>query len=307
MYGAHFATNGDWTDDISDLQFEQGNKFTFAIQTDTHFSPKYQGDNSITPLKVLTNSVGFDFIANLGDIIRGYQIDTLPEARASMTEAVRRYMDGVGCPVLLAVGNHDNNVLWSVTYGTSSLDECILKDELTAKVIKPIMARTTIVRNGNSQYYYKDFDDVRVIMLNTRDIAYQEVALGDLDTNAHVITQEQCDWFSNVALDTDKQVLVMCHVPLVTDVSYDNILPTNASAILSALQTFISSGGTVIGCMYGHTHRQYKAVVDGITHMSFADGGYFAEVVMVDTETKSVSTKLVGNYTSNLSTRSYTY
>ena len=307
VYGEHYATNGNWTNGISDLQLEQGNKFTFAVQTDTHFSTKYQGENSITPLKVLSNSVGFDFIVNLGDIIRGYQSDTLPEARESMTEAVRRYVENAGCPVLLAIGNHDNNVLWSVTNGTSSLNECILKNELTAKIIKPIMARTTIVRNGDSQYYYKDFDDVRVIVLNTRDIAYSAVASGDLDTNAHIISTEQCAWFANVALSTNKQVVVMCHAPLVSEVSVDNIIPENASVILNAISTFVAGGGVVIGCMYGHTHRQALAVVNGITHITFADGGYFSEVVMVDTTAKTVSTKLIGNYTSGLNSRSYSY
>ena len=307
VYGKHYATNGNWTNGISDLQLEQGNKFTFAVQTDTHFSTKYQGENSITPLKVLSNSVGFDFIVNLGDLIRGYQSDTLPEARESMTEAVRRYMENVGCPVLLTVGNHDNNVLWSVTNGTSSLNECILKNELTAKIIKPIMARTTIVRNGDSQYYFKDFDDVRVIVLNTRDIAYSAVASGDLDTNAHVISTGQCTWFSTVALNTDKQVIVMCHAPLVSEVSVDNIIPENASVVLNAISTFVAGGGVVIGCMYGHTHRQALAVVNGITHITFADGGYFSEVVMVDTTAKTVSTKLIGNYTSDLNSRSYSY
>lgn len=314
-----------WTKDISSIQKLQGNKFTFGVQTDTHFSLYEKKDvegnvyvandnNHITPFKNLTNYIGFDFICNLGDMIRGYQFDSDVEARASMTEAVNRYTENVGCPVLFAIGNHDDNAMYTVDStvgsGNHSLDEVLVGKELYAKMIAP--SRNTsarqFVQNGKSNYYYMDFNEVRVIVLDTRDIPFNVLSGTDITINNHKISEEQYTWFSNVALQTEKKVVVLSHVPLLNSLISSNNTVANADYVLNALATFKNKGGTVIGCFCGHVHEQNSATdASGILHVTFESGGNFAEIVMVDTDNNTIETKLVGNFPSALVGRNFTY
>ena len=162
-----------------------------------------------------------------------------------------------------------------------------------------------VTQNGKSFYWYKDFDEFRVIMLYTRDIEWQRVSINDIGINHHVISTDQITWLRNEALNTNKKVIVMCHVPLYSAVLADSNTVINADQVLTALANFKSNGGTIVGCFYGHTHRQNAAVdSNGINHITFKNGGNFAEIVIVGNGT--ITTKMVGNYGSCVD-RSFSY
>lgn len=311
-----------WTSNLMEIQKEQGKCFTFAIQTDIHFGTTKKTSASgtvfepadetvITPLKNLTKRMGFDFIANLGDLTRGYEFDTTAEMQSDLTEAVRRYVDGVNAPVMLAIGNHEDDVLYttnaSVGSGNNSLDEVILKDELYAKMVKPVKyTLPNISQNGKSPYYYVDFDTVRVIMLCTRDLPFRQISNSDIGIENHVISEEQASWFETKALDTEKAVIVMCHAPLV-GAALGSADVTNGSRIVNALGSFKENGGTVICCNYGHTHVQNSFVDEhGINHIVYKNGGRLAEIIMVDEVARSVKTYMVGEY-GDSQNRSFNY
>ena len=105
-----------WNNRIEEIKTAQGSKFTFAIQTDTHYcsNASKRVINStiegIRNFKMLSHYIGFDFMANLGDIIQGYAGDTGEEMRADLTTVMREYTTGISCPFLVALGNHDPNV-----------------------------------------------------------------------------------------------------------------------------------------------------------------------------------------------------
>lgn len=301
-----------WTDNLMEIQKEQGKCFTFAIQTDTHFGTIEKTSASgtvfnphdetvIIPLKNLTKRMGFDFIANLGDLTRGYEFDTTAEMQSDLTEAVRRYVDGVNAPVLLAIGNHEDDVLYTtntiVGSGNNSLDEVILKDELYAKMVKPVKyTLPNMTQNGKSPYYYVDFDTVRVVMLCTRDLPFHQISSTDIGIENHAVSDEQVEWFETEALNTDKAIIVMCHVPLV-GAALGSTEVTNGSRIVAALAEFKTTGGTIISCNYGHTHEQNNYVDEhGINHIVYKNGGKFAEIVMVDEVERNIKTYMVGEY-----------
>lgn len=272
-----------WVNKIQTIQQAQGTKYTFAIQTDTHYYDGY-GDDAGTNLKLFTNYIGFDFVANLGDVIRGYADETIdsPESmRTAMTEIMHRYITGISCPLFIAMGNHDTNKMWADAFGGNPFDF----SEVWAREFKPAFNTNlkAVTRTG-LMYYYTDFDDVRVIVLNTQDG-------GD---GAFGIGQTQIDWLTNTALNTDKAVLVLSHVPLVNGWSVaSNYVSSYANAV-SAIKAFQTNGGTVIGCMSGHTHTQEYKTVDDILYVTFMNNANIAEVVMVDLENKTINTIPVG-------------
>lgn len=295
-----------WLSKIEDIKTTQKKCFTFGVQTDTHFDSETATPQIANTLRRLTSKINMDFICNLGDIIRGYSADSLDKSRSDLTEIVSRYIDGARCPVLFSVGNHDDGVLYT-THGTknNSIDEVMHGDELHGRIIKAV-GNTIEIHSNQSNYYYVDFEQCRVIVLDTRDIQYIAIDASDVNINHHAISSAQLAWLTSVALDTANPIIVMCHVPLVENATGDNIVPDRADDVINALKTHKASGNDVIGCFYGHVHAQKAVVSDGINHIVFANGGNFAEVVMVDTSSKTINTKMIGNY-GNKVDRQFTY
>lgn len=284
----------EWREKIQTIQTAQGTKFSFAIQTDTHY---YNGssDSAGNNLKLLTNYVGFDFVANLGDVIRGYADETIdsPEnMRAAMTEIMHRYVTGISCPLLIAMGNHDTNKMWADAFSGNPFD----LSEVWAREFRPAFNTNlkAVTRTG-LMYYYTDFDDVRVIVLNTQDGGNGAFGIG----------QTQVSWLTNTALNTDKAVLVLSHVPLIDGWSISSNYDSSYANAVSAIKAFQTNGGTVIGCMSGHTHTQETQTVNGILYVTFTNGGDLCEVVQVDLANKTIDTIPVGF--TGAGNRSFTY
>ena len=110
-----------WTQKIDEIKQKQDGKFTFLLQTDVHMwvgSKAYVANNA----KALSHYVDLEFIANTGDLIRGYDDaeDKPGDSYNSLDELVRRYTENVNCPVLMTFGNHDTNYYWCKEHGVAT-------------------------------------------------------------------------------------------------------------------------------------------------------------------------------------------
>lgn len=277
-----------WIEKGKELRLKKKNNFVFGIQTDTHFSCVTDDITVGNNIKELTKSVGVDFIANLGDIIRGYateNVDDVEHTRESYTELMKRYVDGVCCPFLFTMGNHDMGNMWANAKEDTSL--VIPRSEVYARTIS--MCKNTFpafLSDGKSLYYAIDFPDaeIRVIALNTTD------GNADSSQSEFYISDKQKEWIKNKALNTKYSVIVLGHAPLE---GTQNVMVHNAvsggSDVMGYLREFKNNGGTLIGCFWGHNHSQVSEVVDGILHVSF---GYrdTAEFLIVDQNAKTITT-----------------
>lgn len=266
----------------------QGTGFTFAIQTDTHF------DISVEPiyynaLKNLSRRIGFDFIANLGDVVRGYEYDDVDDSYEEFGLAIEGLVDGAECSTFCLMGNHDNNSMYATQ--TANIENAFLPGELFSLFERPTTTEDNRVVWGSRKglYFYRDFDSVRVIVMNTSDLPYEAVSENDINVNRLEISQAQVDWFTNIALDTELPVLVLSHAPL----SGTNTV-IRREAIMDALSEFTGNGGTVIACVAGHTHSLGATIVDGINHIICDNGGDKCEVFAVDLAAKTIKTQQIG-------------
>ena len=277
-------TQVTWTSKYEEINEAIGKQFAFAVQTDTHYN---YNDSSVAGLNLrqLTNNVGLDFACNLGDILKGYDTDTTETMRLALTQIISRYVKSASCPMLFTIGNHETNSMYAHAQDDVSL--LINEDELYERIIAP--SRNTcngrMKGNGRSSYYYVDFDDkqIRVIVGNSTDGSYKS----DYGNN-FIFSQEQVSWIINTALNTNYAVIFMCHTPLLQEQGENYV--TNSEAVLNALKAFKTNGKTLIGCFYGHTHSQSAIVRDGINHITFKNGIYNGEVVMVDTTARTINT-----------------
>lgn len=301
--------NESWKERWDSLDEISESDFNFAVQSDTHFSVVTSNKNDANNLKALSHFVPLKFIANFGDYIRGYfmgeagKADNTPElTMQSLKEITRRYLDGASCPVLITFGNHDTNQLWCKNYG--SADQQLTQSDHREQVISKLQAHngSAMVTDGESNYYYVDFPDdgIRIIMLNTTDGCYES----KFDSPSQ-ISLRQAEWFEKVALNTDMNVLVACHVPLIKEFpGNDSSVVINGELILNAVEGFIKRGGKFTVYMCGHTHLQGNLTdQNGRLHISFIQGGSSAEIVTLKTDERTIITKGLGKSED----RKYTY
>jgi len=295
----HTFLNNDWKQAINYLQTNANDKFCFGIQSDTHFA--MLSDTVGYNLAEATKYFGFDFIANLGDITRGYSggtngiydTDSMEGMKYYAKHIMYRYTNEVKCPFLVAVGNHEYNILYKNNHPEQN-ERVFTESELFTLFIRQCYNTSARIDGVyGKQYYYLDSIAVRVIVLDTND------------TNGSFnISNEQTQWFINTALNTSKPVLVLSHVPLIQEVSI-NYSSTYAN-IVTALQEFKSNGGRVIACLNGHVHKQDAIKLDGIWYISCTLNESNADTVeffMVDLNNFSIETIGIGN----ASSRSFEY
>lgn len=276
-----------WEVPYRDIMQMMGTGFSFAIQTDTHYSKELPC--FYNALKNLSRRVGFDFIANLGDIIRGYEYDTVTDSYAEYEKAIKGLVDGSECSTFALMGNHDNGCMYATA--TGQISDAFLPAELYSLFERPTTTNDPAVVWGSREglYFYRDFDRVRVIVLNTSDLPYEEVSASDINVNNLAISTEQVNWFTNTALNTDKPVLVLSHAPL----DGTNTI-TNRTAIVSALESFVSGGGTVIANVAGHTHEINATKTNGINYIVCDNGSDRCEVFAVDLDNRTITTQQIG-------------
>lgn len=275
-----------WDYDTRELKKFAGNNFTFGIQTDTHFHPE-SDVRLANSLKLLERKIGFDFIANLGDVIRGYEYDDVETSYDAFNMAVDGLSQGSDCQSFMLMGNHDNNSMYATA--TNNIENAFLPSELFALFGRKCM-KNVVFGDKFGLYGYCDFENVRVIILNTSDIAYSAVTERDINVNCMNISVKQAEWFSNVALNTEKQVLVLSHGSLDSSVA----VIANQSLIISALNEFKGNGGVCIGCIAGHEHDVGATVINGINHIRCKNGGDICELFSVNLANRTITTKQVG-------------
>lgn len=277
-----------WRNKVEEINDAKGDRFTFCIQTDTHYRES-MGKDMGRNVSALSKYVAMDFVANLGDIVQGYgDLDTATTKR-DLSEIVRRYIDGAACPVLLTVGNHDVNVDYAMDVD-STAEQITQKDHFSRITLPTKNTLRASGFNGRSTYYFEDFEDagIRVVVLNSTDGAFESAY-----DNRFNISAEQVEWFKTEALNTEHAVIVMTHTPLVTEIPDNPNIVSGAGSILTAAQDFKTAGGHFVAFLYGHTHSQGSATVNGVKHISFErsyDNGHTAEVVMVDTKNRTIET-----------------
>ena len=110
---------------------------------------------------------------------------------------------------------------------------------------------------GDNFYYYKDFGNTRMIVL---DDTQQADGTSWMDGG---ISQHQMDWFT-AALKTEKNVVIAMHVPIFPVTQESTVLSTYAE-----FEKIVSESKNVKLVLTGHFHVKWDKQLDGV--------GYYGE------------------------------
>ena len=214
---------------------------TLAIYTDIHHDPEKDEPHVIKETMDCVAEIGkkiqIDALWNLGDLINGHTT-TKAEAIIQIQEVLAEE-NRVTPNAHRIAGNHDNNI--QATYEGNAgygMEEVLTPDELNRVLANRATSQTEHYSSLHPTDYYVDFDEIRVVCIAADDTTWKK---------------ETAEWLRNEALKTEKEVLILAHIPTRPEWGFMNDV-VNGDMIEEELHHFVASGGTINAYIHGHDH-----------------------------------------------------
>lgn len=240
----------------------------FPLFTDLHTADvKYEYTQKlITALKIITQEIDYDALINLGDnfsmLGRSIHItdDELKKRFESLFCAISEATD---ChPMINVNGNHD------------ALGTDFFKPDFWNSIVKGKYGNTHAIYGNEGAYYYIDYEKA-----NTRLVALSIPSNSDIESEMPTpiwkFGKPQIEWLKKIALNTDKNIIILSHVPFwykYTDDTESTLEVWNGTevrksyvsalcgwiedsdAVAKIIEEFNNGASKVVACLSGHTH-----------------------------------------------------
>ncbi len=263
-----------------DYGFNTASSDISEFYTSSYYTERAMIERTVAAVIEMANTSDVDCIVLGGDLIHG------TSSYASSLADLHFFADMFSkskVPVYVNKGNHDNNDY----HGTPcALQHIISTDTWTEELLKPLARNTEVhdENNLNSAYYYVDFPEkeTRMIVLSPYSFPITSTDGVNCDWTAELwnrIEDTQLEWFSNVALDTEKQgwnYVISCHSPIYGGDTFSNV--ASIQAIIEAFNSkttvdvagstvdFSNAGSYIPYSISGHTHVQSWRLSNSGTH-----------------------------------------
>ena len=254
---------------------------SFIVFTDCHTnttSAHPELDRMLQAINYLTRNLDIKFVANLGDTVNN------PGTSGSMDvyPYIINYLKGTKAPYINLMGNHDwVGSVYKRNYATN-------------------IENASFDKVGSWFYVDDNNNDIRYICLDCQDRGNDANAWTTVTTTSSGVTDrswQQLDWLANVALKTQKRVVILEHQSLGSSQSDVVASTTNtanyflAKDLLSAFENGVSGtlnyttyypaettahstisydfteqgAGRLLCCLEGHTHGDMDWSYSGIS------------------------------------------
>lgn len=245
------------------------NNHTFVMYfiTDSHVYTSNNNlqylDTQLASMNAVAKMIKPDLVVHGGDMTNG------SEAKATtiaFTDHIVKCMREIGGDnTLILIGNHDGNTVQS---SLDNEEQRITEAEMLTMYRSWDDGFTYAGSNyqGGNFYGYKDYNDIglRVIRLHSyiEDIGNSS-ATGGMGGNWGYYADE-VTWFTNVALNTDNAILIICHQtlsPVLQGYAESQNIPHRGTALQQAVDNWLNADSThrCVGVVHGHIHWDYAA------------------------------------------------
>lgn len=246
------------------------NDHTFVMYfiTDSHV---YTSNNNLQYLDVQLASMNAvakmikpDLVVHGGDMTNGSEAKATTIAFTDHIVKCMREIGGSDTHIL--IGNHDGNTVQPT--GRDNETERITEAEMLTMYRSWNDGFTYAGNNyqGGNFYGYKDYTDIglRVIRLHSyiEDIGNAD-ATGGKGGNWGYYADE-VTWFTNVALNTDNAILIICHQtlsPVLQGYPESQDIPHRGMSLQQAVDNWLNANSAhrCVGVVHGHVHWDYAA------------------------------------------------
>lgn len=204
------------------------NSLVFALMTDSHYVINGGWEDSISNLRAMHHRVKFDALIHLGDLTDGLTSRKITREYAGK---VMGDLCSLGCPVYLAIGNHDSNYF-------HQNPEWFTREE-----------QSFFYLQREEPWYFVDFEKqkLRCLFLYSFDHR-EEIRYG--------FPIEEVEWAEKTLEDVpaDYVVIVFSHVPLLPEMHYWSDQIRNSALLKEKLDEYVRKGGEILGYIHGHNH-----------------------------------------------------
>ncbi|HCW54203.1 MAG TPA: calcineurin [Clostridium sp.] len=178
-----------------------------------------------------------EFMVMLGDTVKGsLDKELLKKQLVDLNNIINRYTPGI--TLLPVIGNHEVNIM--------------PEDDRFEKVISNFYCNLnplSSLESYNNTVYCKDFDNIRIIVLNSHH-----------PNEIHQICDSQLSWLENIASDCSKKKLLFVHSPLFpTGAHIGHCLDQYPEKRNALLKTLENSNIDLVFC--GHEHNYSRRII----------------------------------------------
>ena len=243
-----------------------------AFLTDSHIYTSSNNvqffDTQAAALNAVCKAIPPDLVVHGGDMTNGSEAKDVTLAEAD--HVVKSMREIGGNNTLILIGNHDGNTVQS----DSSNNEArrITEAEMLTHYRNWNDGFTYAGTDyqGGQFYGYRDFSSlgIRVIRLHS----YIE-AIGDRTCDGGMggnwgYYADEVTWFTNVALNTDNDILIVCHQtlsPILQGYAESSDIPQRGIQMQQALDAWLAANAShkCIGILHGHVHWDFTHIGKG--------------------------------------------
>lgn len=275
---AYLATEVGAT--VSKIAAKRNNHTLFIAHiTDSHLYKSSNNaqyfDAQVAAMNAVCKAVKPDLVVHGGDMTNGSEAKDVTLAEAD--HVVKSMREIGGDNTLILIGNHDGNTVQP----DSSNNEARRITEAEMKTLYRFwddgFTYAGDSYQGGQFYGYKDYASLglRVIRLHSyiEDIGNAS-ATGGMGGNWGYYADE-LTWFTNVALNTDYDILILCHMtlsPMLQGYAESSGIPHRGTNFQQAIDNWLSASSShkCVGVIHGHVHwdfvRTGKGTLNVIDH-----------------------------------------
>lgn len=274
-----FAEAGETIRKLASLR--GANTLMIAWLTDTHLYTSNNNqqyfDVQAAAMNAVCRAIPPDLVVHGGDMTNGSEAKDVTLAEAD--HVVKSMREIGGDDTLILIGNHDGNTVQPDSANNEA--RRITEAEMLTRYRSWDDGFTYAGDSyqGGQFYGYKDYASLglRVIRLHSyiEDIGNAS-ATGGMGGNWGYYADE-LTWFTNVALNTDNDILILCHQslsPILQGYAESSQIPHRGVNMQQAIDNWLAADSShkCVGVIHGHVHWDFvhkgKGTINVIDHSS---------------------------------------
>lgn len=251
-------------------ELRNNNTFVMFFITDSHVYTSSNNmqylDAQLASMYAIARMIKPDLVVHGGDMTNGSEKKSITIGYTDHIVESMREIGGTN--TLILIGNHDGNTVQPANSGRDNETERISESEMLTmyRSWNDGFTYAGSGYQGGNFYGYKDYANLglRVIRLHSYREKKNDRSYDGGQGQNWGYYDDELTWFTNVALNTDKTILIVCHQtlsPVLQGYAESAEIPHNGMQMQQAVDNWLNADAShrCAGVIHGHVHWDYSA------------------------------------------------